>query len=139
MVSLEQLPHPDYLPYPNHYTAAFFENADEAMKAIEELEDYGYTDEDFNVFEGDRGIDAVDLDGSHHTLLENYMRKFIKFSDSAEWRFLNEADQEIRNGHVLICVPTPSDSEKEEVIDAFKRYGGYDIRYFTPLYIEEVV
>ncbi len=27
MVSLEQLPHPDFLPYPNHYTSAFFRPA----------------------------------------------------------------------------------------------------------------
>ncbi|XGC81220.1 hypothetical protein ACES2L_01835 [Bdellovibrio bacteriovorus] len=139
MVSLEQLPHPEYLPYPNHYTAAFFATREAAEKAIDDLELEGYEDEDFNIFEGDRGVDAIDLEGSHHTMLERFMRQFIKFSDSAEWRFLSEADQELRNGHILICVPTGNDHDKTEVIDVFKRNGAYDIRYFTPLYIEEVV
>lgn len=139
MVSLEQLPHPDFLPYPNHYTAAFFQNAADAEKAIAELESRGYDDEDFNVFEGEKGVEAVDIEGTHHNVLEKYMRKFIKISDSAEWRFLTEADHEIRNGHVLLCVPTPNDQQKDEVIEVFKKTDAYDIRYFTPLYVEEVM
>ncbi len=139
MVNLETLPHPEFLPYPNHYTVAFFRNREDAEKAIRELEEQGYDDEDFNLFEGAHGVSAVDLEGTHHTVLENFMRKFIKFSDSAEWNFLREADQEIKNGHILLCVPTPNDLDKEEVIATFKRTGGYDLRYFTPLYVEEVV
>lgn len=139
MANLDQLPHPEYLPYPNHYTAAFFQNKHAAEQAIDELEAYGYSEEDFNVFQGDGGIDAVDVDGLHHTMLENYMRKFIKFSDSAEWSFLSEADRELRNGHVLICVLTLNQNQKDEIISACKANGAYDIRYFTPLYVEEIV
>lgn len=139
MVSLDQLPHPEYLPYPNHYTAAFFKSKEEAEKAVEELEAFGYSEEDFNIFQGDPGVDAVDVDGLHHTMMENYMRKFIKFSDSAEWRFLNEADRELRNGHVLVCVLTLDEDQKDEIIGSFKASGAYDIRYFTPLYVEEIL
>ncbi len=139
MVTLEQLPHPEYLPYPNHYTAGFFQTREDAEKAIKLLEEKGYEDEDFNVFEGEQGVNAIDVDGDHHTILERYMRKFIKISDSAEWRFLDEADKEIKNGHILLCVPTPNSTKKEEVIGAFKEGGAYDIRYFTPLYIEEIL
>lgn len=139
MVNLDQLPHPEYLPYPNHYTAAFFQSKQDAEKAIDELEAYGYDEEDFNVFQGDPGVDAVDVDGIHHTLMEKYMRKFIKFSDSAEWRFLSEADRELRNGHVLICILTLDESQKDEIVSACKTNGAYDIRYFTPLYVEEIV
>lgn len=139
MVTLEQLPHPEYLPYPNHYTAAFFKNKEDAEKAIDELEAYGYSEDDFNIFEGEPGIDAVDLDGVHHTLLEKYMRMFIKFSDSGEWRFLSEADRELRNGHVLVCVLTLDERQKDEIISAFRTNGAYDLRYFTPLYVEEIV
>lgn len=81
----------------------------------------------------------MDTDGSHHTILKKYMRKFIKFSDSADWRFLTEADQEIRDGHILVCVPTPTDEEKNLVIGAFQRSGAYDIRYFGPIAVEEVI
>lgn len=139
MVSLEQLPHPEYLPYPNHYTAGFFESAEAAEAAITELQKKGYEDEDINVFEGERGVDAIDLDGASHTILERYMRKFIKISDSAEWRFLSEADREIKNGHILLCIPTIEKLQKEEVISVFKKSGAYDIRYFTPIYIEEIL
>lgn len=139
MVQLEQLPHPPYLPYPNHYTSGFFQTREEAEQALSELEEQGFSNEDFNVFEGEKGVDAVDVDGTHHTVLEKYMRKFIKFSDSAEWRFLSEADHELRGGHVLLCVPTPEEEQKAKVIEVFKKNSAYDIRYFTPIYIEEVV
>lgn len=138
MISLEKLPHPSILPYPNHYTAAFFHRAEDACQAIEDLEARGYHDEDFNIFDGDLGIEAVDRDGIRHSVLERFMRRFLKFSDSAEWRFLNEADQELKNGNILVCVPTPKAATKEEVVTVFKVYGGYDLRYFTPIYIEEI-
>lgn len=138
MTHLEQLPHPQYLPYPSHYTVGFFESPGEAEKAISELESLGFSDEDFNVFEGESGLQAIDLDGSHHNLVERYLRKFIKFSDSAEWRFLNEADYEIRKGHIMLCILTPHDKEKNQVHEVFKKNKAYDIRYFTPLYIEEM-
>ncbi|WP_295900225.1 hypothetical protein [uncultured Bdellovibrio sp.] len=138
MVSLEQLPHPDFLPYPSHYTSAFFQSKEDAEKAISELESLGFNDDEFNIFEGDSGVHAVDIDGDHHNVIEKYMRKFIKMSDSAEWRFLSEADYELKNGHLLVCVPTLSDQKKQEVISAFKKADAYDIRYFTPLYVEEI-
>ncbi|MEN0057696.1 MAG: hypothetical protein AAGB31_02585 [Bdellovibrio sp.] len=138
MTHLDQLPHPESLPYPNRYTAAFFSSSEEAERSISDLEMQGYTDEDFNVFEGNSGIAAIDADGNHHNMLENYMRKFIRFSDSAEWKFLHEADIEIRNGHILLCVPTSTEEQKKSVVDIFHQNGAYDIRYFTPLYIEEV-
>lgn len=138
MINLESLPHPDILPFPNHYTVAFFHTAKEACNAIEDLESRGYQDQDFNVFDGDKGVEAVDVDGIRHTILERFLRRFLKFSDSAEWRFLSDADQELKNGNILICVPTASAAKKDEVSTTFKAYGGYDLRYFTPIYIEEI-
>lgn len=139
MIDLEKLPHPTILPYPNHYTAAFFHTAEEACAAIEDLESrWGYHDEDFNVFDGETGVEAVDLDGIRHTVLERFMRRFLKFSDSSEWRFLKEADQELKTGNILVCVATLQASRKEEVARTFREYGGYDLRYFTPVYIEEL-
>lgn len=138
MNNLEQLPHPEFLPYPNHYTAGFFADRSSVENTVRDLEDLGYKNEDFNLFEGPEGVKAIDVDGLHHNLLERFMRKFIKFSDAAEWRFLNEADREIRQGSILLCVPTPNDKEKWDVIHCFKQNHAYDIRYFSPLFVEEV-
>jgi hypothetical protein len=138
MIKLENLPHPTYLPYPNHYTAAFFHSANEACSAVEDLQTRGFSDEEFSVFDGQTGVEVVDLDGVHHGMFERFMMRFMRFSDSAEWRFLQEADQELRSGSILICVPTPVESEQNEVIRVLRNYGGYDLRYFTPIYTEEV-
>lgn len=79
------------------------------------------------------------LEGSHHTLLNGYMRKFVKFSDAAEWHFLTEADREIRNGHILVFVAAPTKEEKDLIIQAFRNQGAFGIRYFSAIAIEEVV
>lgn len=117
----------------------FFHTRAEALGAINELEQSSFQSEDFNVFEGEQGTAALDLEGSHHTLLNGYMRKFVKFSDAAEWHFLTEAEREIRSGHILLFVAAPTKEEKELVITAFKNQGAFGIRYFSAIAIEDVV
>ncbi|AHI04788.1 hypothetical protein BDW_01390 [Bdellovibrio bacteriovorus W] len=138
MFELDKLPHPSYLPYPNKYTSAFFTNNKDAQDAVNELLNEGFTMDDFFVFQGPQGLNAIDAEGVHHNLLARYMRQFIKFSASAEWDFLSSADQNLREGHLLICVLTPTEQDKDEVVSCFQGKGGYDIKHFTPMYIEDV-
>lgn len=142
MVRLEHLPHPPFLNFPNHYTAAFFKSAQDAEHALDTLMTYGYSEEEFNVFEGYPLKTEADQEGSptdeEGSLLEKFMQKFIKVANAGDWAFLERADAELKNGCVLICVATHKRSEKEEIITVFRQHDAYDIRYFTPMYIEEV-
>ncbi|WP_347358803.1 hypothetical protein [Bdellovibrio sp.] len=139
MSRLEHLPHPSHLPSLNHHTLAFFTNAEDVRKAASALINIGFHEADINIFEGDEGVEAVDLDSTHSDLVGKYFRKFVKFSDAAEWHFLTEADDELRRGHVLVCLVTMSDEDKNKAVPILKRFHAYDIRYCTGLYFEEVV
>ncbi|UXR65387.1 hypothetical protein EZJ49_03860 [Bdellovibrio bacteriovorus] len=139
MSQLEHLPHPNHLPSLNHHTLAFFAKGEDVRKAASALINIGFKEEDINIFEGDEGVDAIDIESNHADLVGKYFRKFVKFSDSAEWHFLTEADDEIRRGHILMCLVTMNEEEKNKAVPILKRFHGYDIRYCTGLYFEEVV
>lgn len=138
MSQLEHLPHPQRLPSLVHHTLAFFPTDEEARKAASELVNLGFSEADLLIFEGDEGVDAIDIEGNRGDLLDRYYKKFVKFSDSAEWHFLLEADEQLRQGHVLMCLITDTDEEKEMVVPVLKRHRGYDIRYVSGLYVEEI-
>ncbi|AHZ86014.1 hypothetical protein AB1A81_01815 [Bdellovibrio bacteriovorus] len=139
MSQLEHLPHPSRLPSLNHHTLAFFSNPEDARKAASELVNAGFHEADINVFEGDDGVEAVDLDSIHADLMEKYYRKFVKFSDSAEWHFLTEADDELRRGHILMCLVTMNVEEKDAAVPILRKHKAFDMRYCTGIAIEEVV
>lgn len=138
MNNLEQINHPSYLSLPSHYATAFFSTATDALHAIEDLEAIGFDPADFSVFEGPSAIEALDLDGKKHSFWSEYRRKISKLTDGAEWHFLTEADNELRNSHILLLVPSYGKENKEVVLKYFKKNGGSGIRYTTNFTIEEL-
>lgn len=139
MSQLQHLPHPSRLPSLNHHTLAFFLSDEDARKTASALVNAGFHESDILVFEGDEGVDAIDIDATQSGLMERYFRKFVKFSDAAEWHFLMEADDELKRGHVLLCIVTLSEKEKDQVVPILKQYNAFDIRYCAGISIEEVV
>ncbi|UYL10216.1 hypothetical protein B9G69_006440 [Bdellovibrio sp. SKB1291214] len=138
MIQIEQLPHPDYLKYPSHRTLAFFDDAEHAQNAAEAIIREGWLEGDLHVYEGDYGIDAVDAEGTRHTLKEAWTRWAQKFLGTGEWNLVLEADKELRAGHLLLSVATKNEEEKFTVAELMLLNGGHSIRYVDPLYNEEL-
>lgn len=138
MENLEQLRHPSYLTLPSLYTTAFFTSSQEALEVTNELVTLGFDANDFSVLEGPQGVNAIDLEGKKHSFWSEYRRKISKLAGGAEWHFLNDADNELRNAHVLLLVPTPDKEDRETVIKCFKKNGGFGIRSTTHFTIEEL-
>ena len=135
---IEQLPHPDYLKYPKRHTLCFFDREDQAEAAVQAILRQGIHEDDVNVYEGDFGVDAVDADGRHHTLKELWARWAQKFLRTGEWYLVEEADRELRQGHLLVSVLTTTEEQKEDVAELMLLNGGRAIRYVDPLYNEEL-
>lgn len=138
MENLEQIHHPSYLSLSKHYATAFFATVKDAIQVIEDLEAVGFEPEDFSVYEGPQGVKSIDLDGKNHSIWSEYRRKISKFSDGAEWHFLTDAENELRNSHILLLIPTQGKDTKEYVIQCLKKNGGFGIRYTTNFTIEEI-
>ncbi len=138
MVEIEQLPHPDYLKYPTHRTLGFFSDQEQARNAAQAIIREGWLEGDIHVYEGDYGVDAVDADGSRHTLKEAWGRWVQKFLGTGEWDLVEEADQELKQGHLLLSVATKNEEEKYTVAELMVLNGGHGIRYVDPLYNEEL-
>ncbi|MBQ5189111.1 hypothetical protein, partial [Klebsiella pneumoniae] len=63
----------------------------------------------FRLYEGEQGLHAIDLDGEEHSMLERYARLIQRIYGSGDWRLLEDADSEIREGHFLLSVFTEDD------------------------------
>lgn len=139
MSELEHLPHPSHMPSLSHHIFAFFPNSDEVRKAASALVNAGFHEKDIIVFEGDEGVAALDINNERADPLERFFRRFVKFSDAAEWRLLKEADAEIKKGHILMGLAVHKTKDKDKALAAIKRNQAYNIRYCSGLYIEDVV
>lgn len=137
-MQIESLPHPDYLKYPKKRTLCFFNTREQAENAVQAIMREGFPAEAINVYEGEHGLSAVDATGEMHSLKEAWARWTQKFLGTGEWDLVSEADKELREGHLLLSVLTPNDSDKEDVADLMLLNGGHSIRYVNPLYNEEL-
>lgn len=138
-ININKLPHPDYMPYPRNQTVGFYPSREKMAQAIEELLSQGFDEEDLNIFEGEQGLHAIDVEGSEHTFFEYLARKSQKFWGSGEWAFFEEANQELKKGHALLSVYTEDEAEKDIISAIMKRHGAYDIRYFARAYTERIL
>ncbi|HWU43061.1 MAG TPA: hypothetical protein VN132_06475, partial [Bdellovibrio sp.] len=84
------------------------------------------------------GLDAIDAKGERHSSKEAWARWAQKFLGTGEWYLVDEADTELRKGHLLLSVLTLTDQQKEQVAELMLLNGGHSIRYVNPLYNEEL-
>lgn len=138
MFEIEQLPHPDYLKYPKRHTLCFFDSREQASNAAEALLRLGYPREEIKVYEGEHGLVAIDAMGNKHSVKEAWARWVQKFLGTGEYELIEEAEIELRKGHLLLSVQTLTESKKEEVAELMLLNGGHSIRYVNPLYNEEL-
>ncbi|MNT55667.1 hypothetical protein D3C72_1929190 [compost metagenome] len=61
-----------------------------------------------------------------------------KFFGTGEWELVEKADMELKLGHHMLAVPTREPKQKEAIADLMKKHGGHDIRYFNPMYVEQL-
>ncbi|HEX7676349.1 MAG TPA: hypothetical protein VF412_19395 [Bdellovibrio sp.] len=137
-MQIESLPHPDYLKYPKKRTLCFFNTREQAENTVQAIMREGFPAEAINVYEGEHGLAAVDATGEMHSLKEAWARWAQKFLGTGEWDLVSEADKELREGHLLLSVLTPSNDDKEDVADLMLLNGGHSIRYVDPLYNEQL-
>lgn len=138
MDNLERIEHPEYFSFQKNHTLGFFDSRENLELALAALRSHGMDDSFFRLYEGERGIHAIDRDGEEHSMLERYARLIQKIYGSGDWRLLEEADEEIREGHFLLSVFTEDDEAKAEIVEVLRAFGAHDIRYLSPIYVEEI-
>ena len=138
MENLERIEHPEYFSFQKNHTLGFFNTSENLEQALTALRSHGMDDSFFRLYEGESGIHAIDLDGDKHSMMERYARLIQKIYGSGDWRLLEDADSEIREGHFLLSVFTEDDEAKAEIVEVFKAFGAHDIRYLSPIYVEEI-
>jgi hypothetical protein len=138
MELLNRIEHPDYLSYPTNRTVCVFDTIEEAEDAILALERLGYREDDMRVFEGEEGRDALDVDGSKHSVVPKFMRAAEKFFETGEWDLVKAADQELKEGHLIFSVLTPEENLREAAVETLRKHGGHTIKYFSRYYVEHL-
>lgn len=122
--------------YPTGRTAAFFDTLNDVMNLIRGLTDFGYNEEDIELFEGREGLEIMDADGHRHGLLDKLIRAAQKTLHTGEYELYELAEREFKDGHFLITVMTKEEFQKNQVAALMKKNSGHAIKYFNPMYVE---
>ncbi|MNK06318.1 hypothetical protein D3C87_242130 [compost metagenome] len=125
-----------FLNYPTNRTAGFFDSSSVMEPFLRDLARAGIERDKVEVLVGEDGINTVDQDGTHHGLFAKWMRLSQRFFHTGEWELVELADVELKQGHCLVAVTTIEEDEKTKVVELMRKYGGHDIKYFNPWYVE---
>jgi hypothetical protein len=129
-----------FLNYPTNHTAGFFDSDEQVKGFLKDLSESGFEFDNDSIDElaGEDGLQVVDLSGTHHGLYARFIRMSQKFFGTGEWELVEKADMELKLGHHMLAVPTRVEEQKDAVADLMKKHGGHDIRYFNPMYVEQL-
>lgn len=120
--------------YPMDRALAIFDLERDANEATEDLRASGYSD--VARFAGIDGARRLDSAGVAHGLTERVERTIDHIaSDVSD---LQQYDQAVRLGSVVIGVRVPSADRRERAADIIRRHRGHDLRYFGQMTAESL-
>ena len=102
---------------PGH-TLGFIDSPSACEAMVEDLQDAGIAHDSILTFHGPGGL------GSFIKLMQNF-----QWGESAE-TMLKQSQDELRRGHVIVCVRVQSHEDATIVAEISNQHGGHDVTHF---------
>ena len=96
-----------------------FDKAEDVQTTIEELKTEKFSDDEIDVFCGQKGENRIDFSGEKHGFWSTFIRSIQNLS--AERIYLENYQKELHEGHFLLMVQTENTKEKERAIKFFNQ------------------
>ena len=128
----------DRFPYPGGNVVGVLLD-DAALKgARERLELAGFASDRYDVLEGERDVDRIDVEGEGHGLIGNIERWLQNvFSDDA--KHARRYAEHLREGHFVVGVSVGEDeAAKQRAADALRGSDAQFINYYADNYVEDL-
>ena len=124
------------MPYPTDHTVCFMNKFMDVEGLLKDLDESKIDMDHVDLLYGQEGLEMIDLKGDYHSFYEKCVRMAQRFWGSGEWIFFEIADEEIRQGHYLVVVATPDESQKETIVEMMRKNNAHDIKYFNSMFVE---
>lgn len=124
----------EFYSYPAHKMVGVLQDLEKTEAAIKALKADGFTDEDIDVFGGQKGLERLDFAGEKHGWWGHLVRALQHFGE--ESRFIERYEKELTAGHFLLMVKAADDEKKEQARVILLAAGGHRLTYFGYFLIE---
>ena len=122
-----------YMFEPTHAVTANFPNGVDATALEKALAGAGFVPEQIYVFEGQAGVDKLDLTGERHGGWVQFRRKMERTFQSYETGIADQAEEVLRSGGAVAAVITGGDAaRKRRAVEILEALGGRSLRYWAP-------
>jgi hypothetical protein len=124
------------LPYPSHRVIAILADSASAERAVARLSDAGFAKRSIEMFFGEEGIERLKETAAPGGAAGWLLHLVHIFGDDEEQ--IEQARSALMQGHVLVAVLAPTESEKAMATEIFHTEGSHDMRFFG-LWTEEAL
>ncbi len=128
----------DRFPYPGGNVLAVLLDAEALDGARERLEQAGFGPDRYDVLQGERDVERIDVRGEGHGLAGTMIRKLQgALSDDAD--HVRRYAEHLRAGHYLVGVSVGEDEgAKRRAADALRAADAQLLNYFAENYVEDL-
>ncbi len=125
-----------FMGYPEGQVLGIFDARDDAAAALVDLRGRGFGPHQLSVLVGASGSAQVDSEGVAHGLTGITQRSIEHLLTNKD--DLEQYDQALRRGAVVLAVEAPDDWNRSTVSEAFQRHGGYEVMAFGTFVVEKL-
>jgi len=129
---------PDRFPYPGGNVVGVLADNAALDDARARLEQAGFGPDRYDVLEGERDVERIDLSGERHGLGGTILRKLqAMFSDDAA--HARQYVEHLRAGHYVVGVSVGDDeAAKEHAASALRAADAQFLNYYAENYVEDL-
>ena len=128
----------DRFPYPGGNVVGVLIDGAALAGARERLQQAGFGPDRYDVLEGERDVERIDLKGEEHGRVGTIMRKLqAVLSDDAD--HARRYAEHLRDGHYVVGVSVGEDEEvKQRAADALRSADAQFLNYYADNYVEDL-
>ena len=129
-------PHDDFLTYPIHKVVSVFEDPDDVIAAVDELQSSGFSADDIEAFCGWQGQKRMDFEGTSHGVWTTFVRAMQHVGPDRT--YLDRYEKHLRDGHCMIMVSVREKRKKERAAKILHAHTPERVTYFGLLMADEM-
>ena len=128
----------DRFPYPGGNVVGVLVDNAALDDARERLEQAGFGPDRYDVLEGERDVERIDLGGEGHGLAGTIVRK-LQAAISDDAAHVRHYAEQLRAGHYVVGVSVgENESAKEGAANALRSAGAQFLNYYAENYVEDL-
>lgn len=116
--------------YPTNHVLGVLDTPEQARAALATLESTGFSDADIGISCGPAAADALGATTGRKGLANVAIRIAERLNIRDDEMMLKDRYEDaLRDGRIILSVPTPTEDKKEQAAEALKQHGGHFISY----------